>query len=471
MKSMVLRYVAEAAFEGTLAESILDIPKKIIPGTKPTMRCCVYKERAILAERVKLAMGGDRANPNIIEVISIACDECVKGGYQVTDNCRGCIAHRCEAACPAKAISFNEKQHAQIDIGKCLQCGKCSQVCPYGAIVNYRRPCENACKTGAIGMDSDGAATINYENCTSCGACVYQCPFGAIMDKSFILDTVNLLKEAAADPEARLVAIVAPSVAVQYKNANPGQVAAALLKLGFTDVVEAALGADMTSANEAPELAGKGSLFSSCCPAFVSLVKKKFPNLAEFISETPSPMAMAAMNVKLQLPGAKTVFIGPCTAKKAEVLLERVRPFVDNAITFEEMDALFEARNISPAECVPELYDDATSYGRNFAQTGGVVSAVTKALREQNEGIDDYFDVRPVVCSGSEECMKALKKVAYGRPEGNFIEGMACAGGCVNGPASLRHPGNEAFVILSKHAEEVRGKRITDTANGGAKLS
>ena len=148
LKSMVLRYVAEAAFEGTLAESILDIPKKIIPGTKPTMRCCVYKERAILAERVKLAMGGDKANPNVIEVISIACDECAKGGYQVTDNCRGCIAHRCEAACPTKSISFGDSQRARIDNKKCIQCGKCAQVCPYGAIINYRRPCENACKTG-----------------------------------------------------------------------------------------------------------------------------------------------------------------------------------------------------------------------------------------------------------------------------------------------------------------------------------
>ncbi len=470
LKSMVLRYVAEAAFEDAVAETVLDIPKWIIPGTKPTMRCCVYKERAILAERVKLAMGGDKTNPNVIEVISIACDECAKGGYQVTDNCRGCIAHRCEAACPTKSISFCDSQRARIDNKKCIQCGKCAQVCPYGAIVNYRRPCENACKTGAIGMDEDGAATINYENCTSCGACVYQCPFGAIMDKSFMLDTIRFLKEAEADPEARLVAIVAPSVAAQYKNVRPAQVAAALLKLGFTDVVEAALGADMTAAHEAPELAEKGTLFSSCCPAFVALVEKKFPELADRISETPSPMVMAAMNVKMQLPAAKTVFIGPCTAKKAEVQLEKVRPFVDNAITFEEMDALFEAKKIDPAECGTEPYDDATFYGRNFAQSGGVTAAVTGALMEQPEHPDDRFGIQPVVCSGSEECIKALKKIAYGRPEGNFLEGMACVGGCVNGPVALRHPGNESFVLLSRHAEEVRGKSITATAAAGAKL-
>lgn len=469
VKHMVIKAVAEAAWSGNLAERVLDIPQKIIPGNKPTMRCCVYKERAILAERVKVAMG--LCSPDIIQVISIACDECAKGGYQVSDNCRGCLAHRCEAVCPRGAISFNEKQRAHIDVEKCVQCGKCSQVCPYSAIVNYRRPCENACKTGAIGMDEDGAATVRQEDCTVCGACVNQCPFGAIVEKSFILETVELLKEVREDPAKKLVAVVAPSIAVQYKNVSVDQVVAGLLKLGFTHVTEAALGADMTAAREARELADKGTLMSSCCPAFVSLVRKKFPELAAQISETPSPMVMVAMHIKERLPGAKVVFIGPCTAKKAEAELSSVKPFIDNVITFEEMDALFDARNIDLSEMQPAALADASRYGRNFARSGGVATAVTKAMREESEGLEDSFEIKTCIAAGTDECIKILRKAVYGRADGNFIEGMACVGGCINGPVSLRHLGGDIIPMLEEHAEEVKGRKILETVAKGAALS
>lgn len=90
LKYKVLREVAREAWNDTLLEHLVDIPKKIVPGNTPTMRCCVYKERAILAERVKLAMGGCKENHNVIEVIDTACDECPMGGYEVTNACRGC---------------------------------------------------------------------------------------------------------------------------------------------------------------------------------------------------------------------------------------------------------------------------------------------------------------------------------------------------------------------------------------------
>ena len=107
LKYKVLREVARLAFEDALLENVMEIPKKIAPGKKPTMRCCIYKERAILAERVKIAMGGDKENPNVIEVIDIACDECPVGGYEVTNACRGCLAHRCEDVCRFGAITFD----------------------------------------------------------------------------------------------------------------------------------------------------------------------------------------------------------------------------------------------------------------------------------------------------------------------------------------------------------------------------
>ncbi len=195
LKYKVLREVARLSFNDQLLEHYNDIPKIIVEGKTPTMRCCIYKERAIVSERIKLATGGDKSNPNVIEVIDIACDECPVGGYEVSDACRGCIAHRCEEVCKRNAIKFDEHQKAHIDKSLCVECGACAKVCPYSAIVNRKRPCENACKIKAISMSESKAAQIDNNKCIACGACVYQCPFGAIMDKSFIIDVVDLIKK------------------------------------------------------------------------------------------------------------------------------------------------------------------------------------------------------------------------------------------------------------------------------------
>ena len=212
LKYKVLREVARQAFNDTLLDNLLEIPKTIVPGPETTMRCCIYKERAILSERVKLAMGGDHANPNVIEVIKIACDECPMGGYEVMDACRGCLAHRCEDVCRKGAITFDSHQKAHIDKSKCVECGMCAKVCPYSAIANNKRPCEKACKIKAISMDEDKAAKINNDKCIACGACVYQCPWGAIMDKSFILNVIDMLKKSDGNKNYKVYAVVAPSI-------------------------------------------------------------------------------------------------------------------------------------------------------------------------------------------------------------------------------------------------------------------
>ena len=278
LKYKVLREVARLAWDGSLLENLIDIPKTIIPGKVATHRCCVYKERAILGERVKLAMGGDRDNPNIIEVIDIACDECPVGGYSVTDACRGCLAHRCEDVCKRGAISFDRDHVAHIDKSKCIECGACAKVCPFTAIVGRKRPCQNACKVKAISMDENRAAKIDNQKCIQCGACVYQCPFGAISDKSYIVGAVDLLK-AASRGEAKVYALVAPAIASQFSYARLGQIISGLHALGFSDVLEVALGADMVALAESRELAEKGFLTSSCCPAFVKYVRTAFPSL------------------------------------------------------------------------------------------------------------------------------------------------------------------------------------------------
>ena len=294
LKYMVLREVARYAFEDRLLDCYPEIPKVIAPGPKATMRCCVYKERAIAAERVRMAMGGNRNDPGIVEVIPIACDECPISTYTVGEACRGCIAHRCEAVCPRGAISFDEHQKAHIDPGKCVECGKCAAVCPYAAIQNHKRPCENACKVKAISMDENLVAQIDAHKCISCGACVYQCPFGAITDKSFILDAIALIRQSEENTKYRVYAIVAPSISSQFRYVKLGQVITAMKRLGFYSVVEAALGADMVAHAEARELVEKGFLTSSCCPAFVDYIDKNFPKLKDKVSHNLSPMATLA---------------------------------------------------------------------------------------------------------------------------------------------------------------------------------
>jgi len=459
LKYKVLREVARHAFAGDLLSAVSDIPKTIVPGKDPSMRCCVYKERAILTERVKLAMGGNKSNRNVIEVIDIACDECPVGGYEVSQACRGCIAHRCQDVCPRDAISFDQDQKAYIDKSKCVECGKCAQVCPFSAIANIKRPCEKACHIGAISMSDDKTASINNDKCTACGACVYQCPFGAIMDKSYILDVIDLLQDAKASNQ-RVYAVVAPSISSQFTYARLGQVISGIKKLGFFHVVEAALGADMTAWQESRELAEKGFLTSSCCPSFVSYVRSEFPQMADSISHNLSPMAEIARYIKQTSDNASVVFIGPCTAKKMELQLPEVSPWVDSVITFEELQALFDGASVDICTLEDDVLDNASFYGRIFARSGGLSDAVKQAAEEQQ--LD--FDIKPVVCDGIDACRVALLKASKGRADGNFIEGMACSGGCIGGAGCLTH-GPKDKSQVDKYGMEAYEKTIADAVS------
>ena len=418
LKYKVLREVARHAYNDTLVESFNDIAKVIVKD-KPTMRCSIYKERASVAERIKLATGGDKSNPNVIEVISIACDECPMGGYEVTNACRGCLAHRCEDVCKRGAITFDDQKRAIIDKTKCVECGQCAKVCPYGAILNFKRPCERACKVKAISMDENKAAAIDNSKCISCGACVYQCPFGAIMDKSFILDVIKMIKESQADGKTKVYAVVAPSIASQFSYEKLGQVITGSKELGFYTTIEAALGADMVAYAEGAELVEKGFLTSSCCPAFVDYIHKSFPGLNDKISHNLSPAATISKYIKNIDENAKIVFIGPCTAKKMEFQLEHVRPYIDSVITFEELQALFDSRDIDITTLQETPLDNASYFGRIFARSGGLADAVKQSLKEQ--GLDENFQLKAVSCDGIEECKTALLRANKGVSPYNFI--------------------------------------------------
>ncbi len=435
VKYNVLREVAIQTWKGNdVFAEFNEIASKVIPKDEPPQRCCIYKDRAVVAERIRLAIGGSRKNPHVVQVIDIACDECPEAGYVVTDLCRGCLAHSCMDACKLKAIHIDDQHHARIDKSKCVECGRCAKACPYSAIHNFQRPCEKACKVGAISMGPGGEAQIDYEKCISCGACVYHCPFGATVDVSGIVDVINSLKESRIDRNNPTVAIVAPSIASQFLYANLGQVITGIKRLGFAKVFEVALGADMVASKEAQELVEKGFLTSSCCPAFVKYIETKFPKLTDKISHNLSPMAELGKFLKEGHPEYKIVFIGPCIAKKAEIRKTEVGKYIDYAITFEELQALFDSRDIILREQEETEWNQASYYGRIFARSGGLATAVTQALKELD--VKD-FEFKPVICDGIDKCKQALARADKGVLPGNFIEGMACVGGCVGGSGNL----------------------------------
>ncbi|MFA5625647.1 MAG: 4Fe-4S dicluster domain-containing protein [Bradymonadales bacterium] len=457
LKYLALREVARRAWAGDLRDASFEIPKSIITGKKPSMRCCVFKERAILGERVKIAMGGDKANSNVIEVIDIACDECPVSGYVVSESCRGCLAHRCEDVCRFGAIVFDKQLKAHIDKSKCVECGACAKVCPYFAIINKKRPCENSCKVKAISMNEDKCAQIDNEKCIACGACVYQCPFGAISDKSFILDAIDMLQKSEANAKYKVYALVAPSISSQFTYASLGQVVSGIKALGFFTVVEAALGADMVAFAESKELIERGRITSSCCPAFVDYVHKHFPQLASYLSHNLSPMVELAKFIKQREPSAKIVFIGPCTAKKMEAQEAKAREYVDCVLTFEELQALIDSKDLDITALAEDVLDNASYFGRIFARSGGLSDAMKQGMLEHKSD----FELDALVCDGIEECRTALLRLSKNALKANFIEGMACVGGCIGGAGCLTHGAKDKSEV-DKYGKLAYEKTITD---------
>ncbi len=436
IKDAVLCEVARLAYEGTLDEKKENLPFEMIPGPKANFRCCIYKEREIIRQRIRMAEGkapGTENDANIVQVISSACEECTLGHYQVTDNCRRCVSKKCQSVCRFDAITM-EKDRAHINMDKCKECGKCYQACPYHAIVDLTRPCKRACPVDAISWDeASGIVKIDEKKCIQCGACTEACPFGAIGTRSFMVDVINLIRSGK-----KVVALPAPAGEGQFgKGITMGSLAKGIKELGFADVVEVALGGDLTAAYEADEWAeaykaGEKKV-TSCCPAFVNMVKKHFPTLMGNVSTTVSPMCAVSRMVKAKDPDAITVFIGPCVAKKDEILDLSLDGNADYVLTYNELQCMFEARNIVLTPDAENI-QHGSIYGKKFAGSGGVTAAVLEAMKEKH----GVADVNVMVCNGAAECKKALMLLKAGRLPADFVEGMACEGGCVSGPGCAK---------------------------------
>ncbi|MCI8554777.1 MAG: 4Fe-4S binding protein [Clostridiales bacterium] len=441
IKHEALKLTAKHAFSGTLYQQYEQIPYEMIPGIKPRFRCCVYREREIVRQRVRMAMGKlpidvmytDKDSTQVVHVIPCACEGCPISKITVTPNCQSCLAKKCVKACPFGAISATPSG-AVIDQSKCRKCGKCVAACPYNAIVEIERPCRRSCPVKAISMDENDIATIDPAKCVNCGACVIGCPFGAISDVSMMVNVIDALQ----DRDKEVVAMIAPAIEGQFGTDTLPQIKRAIRQLGFDDVYEVALGADMVAYSEAEELlerkeAGE-KLTSSCCPAFVNLVRKHFPDLMKYVSTTVSPMVAVERYIRSQRPDVVTVFIGPCIAKKNEVMAGYVDE-IDYVLTFEELYAMLCAKGVSEPgdDSEEDTGEDATRYGKGFALSGGVTGAVRRVLEERGA----TAEIRTLKCSGADECRKAMLMLKAGRLPEDFVEGMFCEGGCIGGPATL----------------------------------
>ena len=482
IRKNVFTEVARMAYSGKGYEGVDDLPYIIVPGDQPLHRESVFLERAIASERVRLAMGlnlqpiqtrhlmtegMDAAavaeqyyEPPLVNIIPYACHACPTNQYRVTESCQNCLAASCQKVCPRDAISFRNGK-SYIDQDKCIKCGKCAKACSYNAIIHMERPCQAACGMDAIGSDEHGRAVINQNKCVSCGQCLVSCPFGAIVDKGQIFQVIQSILKGD-----KVIAIVAPAFIGQFgKHSTPGKFIAAMKKLGFARIVEVAVGADMCTIEEAKDFlekvpAEQNYMATSCCPAWHSMIYKLFPGEAKNISMTLTPMVFTARLMKKKYPGCKVVFVGPCAAKKLEAIRADIRSDVDFVLTFEELQGMFEAKEVD-FETIEPMYDlnEGTAAGRGFAVAGGVAKAVADLVKETNPDME----VKTARAEGLRDCRKLMTLAKAGKYNGYLLEGMACPGGCVAGAGTLL-PVDLAANVVGRYQKEADQASPLDSA-------
>lgn len=481
MRHKVFKEIARMAFEDAPLSRIEDLPYEIVPGEIGKYYDNIFLERAIVGERLRATMGlpirkmSEHAplsegidataidekyyDPPLINIIKFACHACPEKKIFITDACQGCIEHPCILECPKNAIHM-ENGRSVIDQDKCIKCGKCLKACPYSAIVKQERPCARACGMNAIKSDKYGRAEIDYDQCVSCGMCLVSCPFSAIVDKSQIYQTVLALKG-----DTPIYAAIAPSFVHQFSsNGTEQTVRAALKAVGFEDMMEVAVGADLCAIQEAEDFltnvpAKHSWMGTSCCPAWSVMAKKSFPEYADHISMSLTPMVLTARVIKKEHPEAKVVFIGPCAAKKLEASRRSVRSEVDFVLTFEEMMGIFAAKDINFHDLeVEEASKSSSSLGKGFAIGGGVANAVVKVINETHP----EMEIKTVCAEGLNECKKMLALAKAGKYDGYLLEGMACPGGCVGG-AGVITDRNRAKMHLNHDMNRSELKTPTDT--------
>lgn len=484
IRRRVFAEVARIAYNDLDTSNFEDASYRLFPGEVAQFRESMFRERAIADERIRLALGLPIRNIGVykkitdgfdkididtnayekplVNVIKFACESCPTRTIYVTDNCRRCMAHPCTNVCPVNAVKIG-KHRAEIDHDKCVKCGRCKDTCPYHAIVDFDRPCSAACGVGAIGSDEYNRAEINQDKCVACGRCISECPFGAIADKSQIYQVIKAIKAGK-----KLYAAVAPSFIGQFGlSTTPKQVFEAIKELGFKDVIEVGLGADLTTLHEAHEYLERVPekipfMGTSCCYSWSLMIKNMFPELKEQISDSGSPMRYTAEYIKNIDPEAVVVFIGPCTSKKLEALDTNIKSSVDFVLTFEELMGMFVAKDVEPMDIeIEDDVEDSSALGRGYPVAGGVAAAVKKVAEE----IDPSREILIEGANSLSECVKMLKVAKAGRKNGYLLEGMACPGGCIAGVGTIQSTTRvkknvDQFMKNSKYKDPFENEKI-----------
>lgn len=335
-----------------------------------------------------------------------------------------------------------------------VRVGDCS--CPEGDSA-----CEAACLFDAIQRDEHNNIVITA-NCTGCGECLKACSEENLAGRKDSIAVINLLK----DRKAPVYAMIAPAFSGQFsREVTSGRLRSAFKYMGFYGMIEVALFADILTLKEALEfdraiLTDDDFLLTSCCcPLWVALIKKSYKSMIPHVPPSVSPMVACGRSIKRMHPEAKTVFIGPCLAKKAEAKEPDIADAVDIVLTFEEIAELFELMGINPADFDEDQSDHSSRAGRIYARTAGVSEAVQTTLDRLRPG--RRITLRSRQADGVANCKALLKEISEGSVNANFIEGMGCVGGCVGGPKSLIDR-ESARVAVNEYGDTSRIKTPAD---------
>jgi len=298
--------------------------------------------------------------------------------------------------------------------------------------------CEKVCSFDAIKKDEKGDITVSDDLCTGCADCITNCNNKNLIDRKDILPLFKVLNESATP----VYAMIAPAFIGQFSDkVTPGKLRSAFKRLGFAGMIEVALFADILTLKEALEFdhsiqTNKDYLLTSCCcPIWIAMIKKVYNELIPHVPASVSPMVACGRSIKKLTPDAKTVFIGPCVAKKAEAKEKDVSDAVDFVLTFQEIQDIFDIANIIPEDCEEDLKDHSSTGGRIYARTGGVSEAVQNTVNRLSPNRN--IPLRAQQANGVPECKALLNEIKSGNINANFIEGMGCIGGCVGGPKAI----------------------------------